>query len=126
MARTCGRKVLICGGRDFKDELKIHNFLVSEMPSLVVTGGAAGADKIADEIAEELGIDRVIFPANWKGQGKAAGHIRNQRMIDTVEVDLVVAFEGGTGTNNMVKKALKAGIEVKDMRHGEDDQDLWA
>jgi hypothetical protein len=48
-------------------------------------------------------------------QGKAAGPIRNQRMIDEGKPDLVIAFPGGRGTADMVSRAKKAGIPVQEI-----------
>jgi predicted polyphosphate/ATP-dependent NAD kinase len=43
-------------------------------------------------------------------QGKAAGIIRNQRMLDEGKPDLVIAFQGGDGTADMVRRANKSKI----------------
>lgn len=51
------------------------------------------------------------YPAEWDKHGKAAGFIRNQDMLDS-GVDVVVAFPGGRGTADMVRRARKAGVEV--------------
>ena len=50
------------------------------------------------------------MPADWTKHGKAAGPIRNQKMLDECP-DLVVAFPGGKGTADMVRRAMKAGID---------------
>lgn len=42
----------------------------------------------------------------------AAGHIRNTQMLVECKPDLVVAFEGGKGTANMVRQAEAAGVRV--------------
>jgi hypothetical protein len=47
----------------------------------------------------------IEFPANWKVYGRAAGPIRNMKMLLEGKPDLVVAFPGGIGTADMVKKA---------------------
>jgi len=78
-------RVIICGSRGIKgpegmqhvmDAIAASGFTVTE----IVTGGAEGVDELADAWAKEAGIDRVIFPGNWKGKGKAAGYKRNQKM----------------------------------------------
>lgn len=53
------------------------------------------------------GRDRRGRPYNAK-----AGPDRNQRMIDEGRPDLVVAFPGGRGTADMIRRATEAGIEV--------------
>lgn len=54
------------------------------------------------------------YPAKWAKFHKAAGPIRNQEMVDT-QPDLVVAFllPGSKGTADAIKRAQKAGIEVR-------------
>lgn len=57
------------------------------------------------------GITVEPHPADWKRHGRAAGPIRNQKMLEE-KPEMVVAFPGGKGTADMVKKAGQAGIEV--------------
>lgn len=80
--------------------------------SLVITGGAVGADELANRWARDNGIDRVVVPANWEKHGRAAGPRRNQLMLDLLKPDMVVAFPGGLGTQDVVLRARKAGIYV--------------
>lgn len=105
-------RVLVCGGRDFSDGHAIRAVLRDLDPTLVITGGATGADATADRVAESLGIARAVFPANWTGDGRAAGPIRNARMLAEGRPDLVVAFPGGRGTADMLAKAERAGVPV--------------
>ncbi len=107
-------KILVCGGRDFKD----YALLISTLDpykrgiTLMITGVAPGADRMADEYARKNNIDRALFPPNWVKHGKRAGPIRNQYMIDLCKPDLVIAFPGGRGTANTTQLAEIAGIEV--------------
>jgi predicted Rossmann fold nucleotide-binding protein DprA/Smf involved in DNA uptake len=89
---------------------------LAELPSeaVIVTGGARGADRMADEIAGSLGLDREVFPANWARDHKVAGYVRNSRMIRS-KPDLVLAFWDGSssGTRHTVKLARDQGVEVE-------------
>lgn len=110
-------RVLVCGGRDFADEVSAWNALsrlfdeIGE-PSMIIHGGAPGADSIAEDYAQQTFCRSHVFRANWKKHGKSAGPIRNQRMIDEGRPELVVAFPGGRGTADMVRRARAANIEV--------------
>lgn len=76
-------------------------------------GDARGADKLADDwaIIESIPVERM--PADWKGNGGAAGPIRNSEMLKREPVPVAaVAFPGGTGTADMVKKCKRAGVPV--------------
>lgn len=54
-----------------------------------------------------------VFKADWDKHGKAAGPIRNQQMLDEGKPDLVLAFAGGKGTDDMCRRARAAGVEVR-------------
>ena len=109
-------RVLVCGGRDFNDPLTLGSWLGgihrNHTIDLLIEGGARGADFMARKFAEWRGIPVRTFPADWDAHGKAAGHIRNKKMLDEGRPDLVVAFPGGRGTANMVAQARAAGVRV--------------
>tara|TARA_B110000902_G_scaffold172948_1_gene196609 strand:- start:290 stop:637 length:348 start_codon:yes stop_codon:yes gene_type:complete len=106
-------RVLIAGGRDFTDKETMKNVLAG-VPrcSVIISGTARGADQLGESWAEARGIAVERYPADWDTYGKAAGHIRNQQMLDEGKPDYVVVFPGGKGSESMVKKARKAGLNV--------------
>lgn len=103
--------VLVCGGRDYADKQAVYDVLDKYDPTVVVAGGATGADSLAEDWAKSRQRAIIIFPAEWKKHGKAAGAMRNQRML-RAGPKLVIAFPGGNGTADMVKRARAAGVEV--------------
>ncbi len=109
--------VLVCGGRKFTNATRISVVLQTRIPddSLIVTGGAPGADTVADNLARLLGFDRVIYPANWVKRAVRAGPMRNAFMLKHAQPDLVLAFpdKESKGTWDMVRRAQKAKIEVE-------------
>lgn len=126
-------RVLVCGGRDYADFAHVcHslNRVFAEIDDIdvVIHGAATGADTLAKEWAESHDIKTEPFPAVWDDlttppvvirrrkdgsqYNAAAGGIRNQRMIDEGNPDLVVAFPGGNGTADMIRRAREAGIRV--------------
>jgi hypothetical protein len=116
-------RVLVCGGRDYADRANVFSTLdriacvCDEMPMpdadfVLIHGGATGADAIAHDWAVCSWVETQKFAADWITHGKAAGPIRNQRMLDEGKPDLVVAFSGGRGTADMVRRAKAAGVKV--------------
>lgn len=111
-----GFRLLVCGGRDYADRSHVWATLDRvhrKRPlGLVIHGASRGADTLAARWAEGASVETADFPADWERHGKAAGPIRNQRMLDEGKPDAVVAFPGGTGTADMVARARKAGVPV--------------
>ena len=107
--------VLVCGGRDYQDRDRAMAVLdaLPRTDLTIICGGANGADKLAADWALWRGVGLEWFPAEWRKHGKAAGPIRNQKMIDEGKPDLCIAFPGGRGTADMVRRAQAAGVEVR-------------
>lgn len=121
-----GQTWLICGGRDFTDESVFDNAMLDLMdmygcPSRIVHGAARGADTLADQWARRMALDVLRVPADWKTHGRAAGAIRNGEMLKTAHPDLVVAFPGGRGTADMVRRSREAGITVAEVSQNRGD-----
>lgn len=111
-------RVLVCGGRDYAEKAVVWHCLDNIGPpevSEIISGMAPGADTLAADWARRFGFPLHKFPADWQKHGRAAGPIRNQRMLDEGKPDLVVAFPGGRGTADMVARARKAGVPVLDL-----------
>jgi hypothetical protein len=101
-------RVLVCGDRNWTDKEVIRSVLkaLKPKPELVICGGARGADTLAKEVAIELGLKVVEFPANWALNGKAAGPMRNQKMLVEGQPTFVIAFhddiKASKGTAHML------------------------
>jgi len=112
-------RVLVCGGRDYKDLDAVYGALdeiaQDAFPELIniVNGGATGADTLAAEWAHVRQLTYITVPAPWRTYGKRAGMVRNEEMLAEWRPDLVVAFPGGRGTENMIDLAERAGVEVR-------------
>lgn len=109
-------RVLVCGGRNYQDGDRVNavlNKLHNEAGiSCIIEGGARGADHLAMSWAVDAGVPRERYDADWENQGSFAGPARNKRMLEEGKPDLVIAFPGGRGTADMVRKARKSGVEV--------------
>ena len=101
--------------RDFFREWMDANFRF-ELPEMIIEGGAKGADTCAFWWAKKNGIKIKTMKADWEKHGKSAGSIRNQAMLNE-RPDLVIAFPGGAGTADMVKKAKTRGVDVIEIKY---------
>jgi len=112
-------KVLVCGGRDFTDRDALFAALDkidAELPrpgiTCIISGCARGADSLALQWSKKWDLVCRFFPADWKRHGSAAGPIRNQEMLERGKPDLVIAFPGGRGTADMVRRARAVNVRV--------------
>jgi hypothetical protein len=133
--------ILLCtGGRSYADRARVFAELDkvhAETPIVVLMHGAArGADTLASlwwhdrqeaRLAAMSGLAQAAYPfiearrpANWSRDGKAAGPIRNAAMVREVcgmrapgRRALCLAFPGGSGTADCIRRARAAGIEVR-------------
>ncbi len=110
--------MLICGSRNW-DDWKAIRERMRGLPrgSIIIQGGARGADRMAADIARGLEMEVREYPARWETYGRSAGPIRNQQMLDEERPDLVMAFADdlatSKGTKDMVERARKAGIPTE-------------
>ena len=121
-------RVLVCGGRDYADRRAVFQELDAlleaaiPMPAYpwirltIIHGGQDGADFAAGEWARANDQPYGVIPAPWRSFGKRAGPLRNAAMLQTQRPDLVLAFPGGRGTADMVRKARAAGVEVREVQ----------
>lgn len=102
-------KVAIVGSRGWSDRFAIKEY-VRKFPegTVVVSGGAKGADQIGVRFAKERGLQTEVILPEWDRLGKQAGIIRNREIISRVE--MVIAFWDGSskGTKHSIDLALAA------------------
>lgn len=108
---------------------------VTALPLTVVHGDCPlGADRLARDWANGPYTgwpgDCVVnepHPAEWRTYGRAAGHIRNQRMVN-LGADLCLAFfwigARNAGTADCAERADRAGIQVRRITQENADQEI--
>ena len=110
-------KVIIAGGRDFKDYNRLKEvcdkILINQNNIEIISGTAGGADTLGERYAQEKGYEVKKFPAKWDEYGKKAGYLRNQEMGEYA--DGLIAFWDGQskGTKHMIDIANKKGLKVR-------------
>lgn len=108
-------RILVCGGRDSKDWSRVCLWLDKLRPTTVITGCATGVDEFARTWAGVRNVMAEVYSADWASNGKKAGPIRNQQMLDKGKPDMVLAFPGGKGTADMVWRARRRGTPVMEI-----------
>jgi hypothetical protein len=136
-------KILVCGGRDYKDSKKVNDILDEiackfsafykehdnwlPIDIKIIHGGASGADSLAQKWAVNNQAQEAEYKAVWDDMSEPcvrkrrydgsyynalAGFKRNKEMLVKEEPDLIVAFPGGPGTEDMITQALKVPVKV--------------
>lgn len=112
-------RLLVCGSRTFEDKDYLFGRLdrlhAERTVSLVIQGGAPGADTLAYEWALSRNIAVAEYRADWAKHGRAAGPIRNQQMLDMGKPEMVAAFTDkplhlSRGTAHMYRIARAANV----------------
>lgn len=106
-------RVGVVGSRDYPSYDIIRYTLSRISISLLVSGGGGNADLGGERYADENGIEKLIFPADWKQFGKGAGFIRNTDIVKNS--DVIIAFWDGKsrGTQDTLRKAIKMDVPYK-------------
>jgi hypothetical protein len=108
-------KIGVIGSRSFKDYLLLEetmNKLSSRLTiSLIVSGGAKGADALAEQYAHKNNIKTIVFRPDWS-IGKSAAAIRNQKIVENS--DIIIAFWDGIskGTKMTIDMANSKNVKV--------------
>ncbi len=108
------QRIAIVGSRGFRALAAVRSY-VAALPAetIIVTGGAKGVDKAAEEAARAHGLEVIVHLPEWHIYGPKAGPIRNARIVR--DADKLVAFWDGEshGTRNSIELARTKGIPVE-------------
>jgi predicted Rossmann fold nucleotide-binding protein DprA/Smf involved in DNA uptake len=113
------KSIGVVGSREFTDWdlLKSEIDKIIEADDEIVSGGAVGADSMAQRYAKEFGYNMIIYYPKYAQFGRSATFIRNKIIAENS--DIVLAFykhgrfqQGGTA--NTAKWANELGVPLKE------------
>lgn len=109
------RRLGIVGSREFVNYRQLCGYLdqICERGDTLVSGGAVGADSLAQRYAKERGLRILIIYPDYKHQGRGATFARNRTIVENS--DRVYAFYAAGryqqgGTANTIEWARKLEI----------------
>lgn len=112
-------KVIVCGSSRAQNREEVFaalDKLHEQTPiTLLINGGARGADYLSSEWARARGVDLKTYKAAHWDKGLQAFFNLNAQMLSEQSPDLVVAFPGGNVTEHLVETARSQGIAVEAM-----------
>ncbi len=107
-------RVLIAGCRNFNDYKTAKSYIdmcISRIRKsgqiIIVSGGANGADKLAERYAAENNFKCEVFLPDWQKFGRSAGPKRNSEMVKVS--DFVICFwdKKSNGTKSTIELSKK-------------------
>jgi len=115
-----GTRIAFAGGVDCNDHTHIWDVLdrvhAKHADMVLLHGGTPrGAEKIAACWADSRNVPQIVFKPDWTAHAKAAPFRRNDQLLETMPIGLIV-FPGSGVTDNLADKARKLGIPIYDFR----------
>jgi len=105
------KKLAVVGSRTFDQEERVKKELKyvvdNTLIDTIVSGGAKGVDTFAEIWADENGLKKIIYPAQWDKFGRSAGYRRNVDIVENADAILVFWKEGSAGTKHTIEIAKK-------------------
>lgn len=107
----------IVGSRNYVNNTSFNQYVDQWIqthghPITIVSGGAEGADHLAEVYARKNNIHCEIMKADWRTYGKRAGPIRNSKIVEFCTHVLAFPSHKGKGTQDTIRKAQKAGKHI--------------
>lgn len=122
-------KLAVIGSRDFTNYQLLKRYLdefQKEYPfDTIISGGARGADSLAEKYAKANNLAFFSYLAEWEMYGARAGFVRNKEIIRNA--DMIIAFWDGTsrGTLHSIKLAEKQRKKHIVIYYSKIDSDLF-
>lgn len=101
------KKLAIVGSRHYKNYEQFEKRVLKWMkdhgkPTKIISGGATGADAMAERFSKENGIECQVFLPDWS---KGGGPARNTLIVNACTHVLAFPSKTGKGTQNTIKQA---------------------
>lgn len=111
-------RLAIVGSRFFKDKELAFKWIEICLrrwgqPEEIVSGGAEGADALAELYADEHGIPKEIYNADWGTFPEKAGRIRNTKVVKRATHMIAFVKSDSVGTWDAITKARSAGLVLE-------------
>lgn len=107
-------RILICGSRSITDPNMVAVAVAASgfQVTHLISGGAAGADTLAERWATANGIPKTIMIPDWEGLGRRAGLVRNSQMLEQAEAVIAIWDSHSRGTLDTIQKAILKNLPL--------------
>ena len=107
-------KLLIAGSRSIQ-AFDLTPYIPQDT-DLIITGGACGIDRLAEEYADRHGLSKLVLRPQYARYGRGAPLKRNREMVDLADRVLVIwdgVSRGAKFTADYAEKTEKPIVTVK-------------
>jgi len=106
-------KIAVIGSRTFNDYELLSRTLDQYKITMIISGGAKGADTLGANYAKEHNIELVEYYPEYEKYGKKkAPFIRNRTIVDDSEIVIAFWDMGSTGTKHAITYATSKKKKV--------------
>ena len=109
------KKIIVAGSRGFEDRALLFSKMDSLLKNIaaqgitIISGTAAGADRLGEQYAHERGYALTKMPAQWDKFGKSAGYKRNEQMAAVADCAVIFWDGESRGSGHMIDIMRKVG-----------------
>lgn len=103
-------KLMVAGSRSISD-FDLAPYIPEEV-TLIISGGARGIDRLAEEYADAHGLSKLILRPQYNRYGKAAPLRRNVQALEAADRVLVIWDGASRGTAYTIKQAEARGKPI--------------
>lgn len=104
-------RLAVVGSRTFGAMASVPVYLdyaLKQRPDItIVSGGADGVDKAAEDWAKARGVPCKVFPADWEQFGERAGIKRNAEIMENADSAIIFWCGESAGTLDSMCRAMK-------------------
>lgn len=106
--------LMICGSRGITEFKHLAEALVKCKFKYdeIVSGGAKGVDKLAEQYADRCNVPITVVKPEWDKHHRGAGIVRNRKMVTMSDCVLAVWDGKSKGTQHSINFAQRQGKPV--------------
>lgn len=114
-------KTAIVGSRSSTNYAQLLEAVAGLSITEVISGGAKGADQLAERFAQEHGLRLTVIKPDWT-KGKEAGPLRNQQIVEAAEQVLALWDGQSKGTADTIRRAKQLQKPLRVVRVAQQNQ----
>jgi len=111
--------IIIAGSRTFTNYSQLLQVMEGAVKAgdlgsrpTIISGTAAGADRLGERWAEDRGYEIIRMPADWDKHGRRAGYLRNVAMAEIADAVYIFWDGSSRGSQMMIDIARDRNLPL--------------